>query len=719
MVVLSTLRSRWATLAGSFVALAIGVSLIAVMGLGLASTFDPPERAPERFASSPVVVMGTDTLTVEVERGPGTARVSKKLEHPHPVDARLVRELRALGPVVVDTGGAAVDAVGVDAPVDDVRRVVGERAEVLTGDERRRADPGAEQDAEALVAVNSALGTAGGVTTFVSVFVVASTFAFAVAVRRREFGLLRTAGATPGQLRRLLLAEATVVGVLAGAVGCRLGVWGAPRLAGAMVDAGLAPQWFAMGDQAWPLHAAFWAGLLVALCGAWAASWRAGRIGPAEALRESSVDSGTMPLGRRLLGYGLLLAGTGLLAWSLGTDPSGLLKRKTYMTQPMVLVVAVALLAPLLVRPVARALRLPGAVGMLVRENTAASLRRTAAIAAPVLVTVALAGSLLGSAETITASKAGEARARTAADLVVTGGADGGLRVGGGRVAGATLSASASTAVYVREERSALIRSDARAVTDPAALVEVARPPVVAGDVRDLDDRSIVVNEEWERAEVGRQVDVRLGDGRAVTLRIVAVLGVGTGDNGAYVTAANAPSAPVDRIDVKLEEGADAGAVAAGLRTTTGGQVATVDEWLAASHPRTSPTTRNGLWLVLGIALVYTAIALANTLLMANSARSQELTALRLSGATRTQVLCVVAGESLFAVAIGAVLGAAVSAVNLAGLSAALTTLAVPVSVAVPWAEMALATASCAAVAVLAAWLSCPRPRTRTRTRTR
>ncbi|MFF3339673.1 hypothetical protein [Streptomyces flavidovirens] len=63
--------------------------------------------------------------------------------------------------------------------------------------------------------------------------------------------------------------------------------------------------------------------------------------------------------------------------------------------------------------------------------------------------------------------------------------------MGGGRVAGAALSPSVSTAVYVREERSALIRSDARAVTDPAALAEVGRLPVVAGDVRDLDDRSI------------------------------------------------------------------------------------------------------------------------------------------------------------------------------------------------------------------------------------
>ncbi|WP_349362052.1 ABC transporter permease [Streptomyces sp. H27-C3] len=229
-VALSALRTRWATFVGSFVALAIGVGLMTTMTLGIAASLDPPTRTPQRFASSPVVVRGTDTLTVEMRRGPNTARVSKKLAHPHPVDADLLRDLRALGRVErngnrsdavgVDT---PVSAVGVDAPVGAVRRAVGDRAQVLTGDDRALADPGAEEDAEALVTVNAVLGTAGGVTTFVSVFVVASTFAFAVAVRRREFGLLRTAGATPGQIRRLLLSEAAAVGVLASAVGCLAG----------------------------------------------------------------------------------------------------------------------------------------------------------------------------------------------------------------------------------------------------------------------------------------------------------------------------------------------------------------------------------------------------------------------------------------------------------------------------------------------------------------
>ncbi|MGW1885747.1 FtsX-like permease family protein [Streptomyces sp. NPDC001970] len=693
-VAFAALRTRWATLLGSFVALALGVGLLAAMGLGLASTFDAPVRPPERFAEAPVVVMGRDTLTVEVERGPGTAEVSKKLAHPQPVDIELLHDLQALGPVATD---AHPNAVGVTADPAAVRRVVGDRAQVLTGDDRRRADPDPQRDAEALMTVNSLLGTAGGVTAFVSVFVVASTFAFAVALRRREFGLLRTAGATPGQLRRLLLTEAAAVGVLASAAGCALGAWGAPRLARLLVDGGIAPEWFAIGDHTWPYHAAFWTGLTVAFAGVWAASRRAGRTGPAEALREADADSGAMPFGRLLLGGTLLLTGAVLLCWTLATDPADLLKRKTYTTQPMVLISAVAALSPLLVRPLARLVRLPGATGLLVGANAAAALRRTAAVAAPVLVTVALAGSLMGSAATVTAAKGAEAREQTSADLIVTGEA---LRHPG-RMPGTVVSGSATTAVFVRVDRTALIRSEARAVTDPAALATVARLPVVAGDLRDLDDRSIVVNEEWAEHRVGETVDVRLGDGRPASLRIAAVLAGGTGNNGAYVTAANAPAAPLDRIDVRPAAGADRTAVAMALRAT-GGEVRTADAWAAATHPRTSPRTRLGLVVVLGIALVYTAIVLANTLLMAGSVRSAELRSLTLAGATRGQVVRVVAGESLLAVAIGVLLGGAVTAVNLTGLAAALATLSAPVTVDVPWTALGASAGACALIAVVA-----------------
>ncbi|MFF7979701.1 ABC transporter permease [Streptomyces sp. NPDC007901] len=803
-VALHTLRTRWTGFAGSFVALALGVALLTVMGLALAATLDAPDRAPERFAAAPLVVRGADTLRVATPIGDRT----QPLAEPRALPAAAVAALRRLGTVTPDrsftvrvpggpgdlvahpwsvaafapygiasgraprtadevvvsgswtragrrlrTDHGSVTVVGtvtdrgfehavfytdaraarlaprstqlvVDADVTAVRNAVRDvpGVRVLTGDGRRYADPDPDRDRAALTALNALFGTAGGVTAFVSVFVVASTFAFAVAQRRREFGLLRTAGATPGQLRRTVLAEALLVGVVASAAGCVLGGYGAPLLVRRTVDSGLAPAWFRIGaharpyaqlgwQSAWPYYAAFATGLVVALCGALAASRRAGRTGPVAALHEADVDNRPMTRSRWLFGTGLLLTAAVLLF--LGT-PGDLLHRKTYVSRPMLLITAVALLAPVVVRPLTRLLtwvpaQLPGAGGLLVREHAAAAVRRTAAVAAPVLVTVALTGSLLGTTATLNAARAAEVRDRTAAAFVVTPPGGDGFDAGTLRalraVPGAEMSASARSAVYVLEDGVALIRSEARAA-DPAALAATARLPLAAGRTADLDDGSIIVNEEWERHTVGRKVRVWLGDGTERTLRIAAVLRTGTGDNGVYVTPANGAGAAVDRVDVALRDGADPAAVAAGLRAALGergGRVRTADRWIAAVSPGTDRTTRLGFLLVLGIALLYTGISLVNTMVMATADRTRELALLRLAGATRGQALRLVGAEALTVVAVGALLGLLVAGLDLAGVAAALRLQSAPAPVRLPWPALGSAVTACALLAVTAA----------------
>ncbi|KKD04805.1 FtsX-like permease family protein [Streptomyces sp. WM6386] len=780
MLALRTLRSRWTAFIGSFVALALGVAVIAVMGLALASSLDAPERAPERFAAAPVVVKGQDTLHVPTSIGDRTQRLAQ----PRPVPAGTVAALRELGRVTQDrtfvvhgdlvghpwstaafapyeltagrapraadevvatddrttvgqrlrTGRGVVRVVGtvgalgfenalfytdaraaalspvstqlvVEADAASVRRAVDGRARVLAGDERRLADADPERDAEALTTLNALFGTAGGVTGFVSVFVVASTFAFAVAQRRREFGLLRTAGATPGQIRRTVLTEALLVGGPASAAGCALGAYTAPWLAERVVDGGVAPAWFAIGDHVWPYHLAFWTGLSVALCGAVAASWRAGRTAPTQALREAAVDERALPLGRLLCGAALLITAAVTLTIALVTDPGDLLHRKTYVSRPMLLITATALLAPALVRPLTRVL---APCGMLVRSNAGAAVRRTAAVAAPVLIMVALTGSLLGATATLNEARATQARERTVCDFVLTsptGFAPDTLRHLHA-IPDAEVSATASSSVYVLEEGVALIKSEARAA-DPRALAATTRLPLTAGRVTDLDDDSVIVNEEWARHEVGRRVTVWLGDGTRRSLRIAAVMPVGTGDNGVYVTPANARGAAVDRVEVT-------GGTAAGLRRVLGAtdvSVLTRDEWLRTTYPTatftdTDEKTRLGLLLVLGIALLYAGISLANTLLMATSDRKREFASLRLAGATTGQVLRLVATEALVVVAVGALLGLLVTALNLGGMWGALDLLSARSPLRLPWPELGAATGACALLAVVSAVLS-------------
>src|SRR5262249_25475223 len=87
----------------------------------------------------------------------------------------------------------------------------------LTGADRGQADvpdaAGQSADLIPLAAVS------GGLMTLVAVFIVASTLALAVQLRRRQIALLRAVGASPGQLRRLVLSETLLVAAVAVGLG--------------------------------------------------------------------------------------------------------------------------------------------------------------------------------------------------------------------------------------------------------------------------------------------------------------------------------------------------------------------------------------------------------------------------------------------------------------------------------------------------------------------
>lgn len=70
-------------------------------------------------------------------------------------------------------------------------------------------------------------------------------------------------------------------------------------------------------------------------------------------------------------------------------------------------------------------------------------------------------------------------------------------------------------------------------------------------------------------------------------------------------------------------------------------------------------STRLANVVILGIALVYTLVAIANTLMMKVAARSRELKALGFAGATRSQVIRALLAEALITVAVGALVGIA------------------------------------------------------------
>ncbi|MEU1405868.1 FtsX-like permease family protein [Streptomyces sp. NPDC005728] len=585
-----------------------------------------------------------------------------------------------------------IDALVALGATDKVREAVGKDAAVLTGQDRHQADASEDRDREALDNTVTLVPVMASVAGTTAVFVVASTFVFAVIQRRREVALLRTVGATPRQVRRMIRNEALLVSGFASMVGTVLGLFGAQLLADLLIGLGVSPPWFRVEPSLhWtvlaPLAAAFLVGVLVALCGVAVAARRAGGIRPVEALREAAVDdSGTTP-GRLLLGAVGLVCGAGLTVWIALGDPAMVLSPSAYALALLVPVLAAAVLAPLAVGPFTRLLMWPlrgcsGPIAMLVRESVLTSRRRTAATAAPILLTVGLTFSLLAATDTLGAARESGLQNQVRSEYALAPDGTPGIspqvveKVS--RIDGVQVSAPVLTTLYTHDEDR--LEMNDGLVMDSAALQRMTDLKVVDGSLDTLDDHSTVLPDLWGR-KAGSTLTVLMADGEEADLRIAATYHALRGEDVAYLpqrfagTAVYARDGLARRAYISLESGTDRAAATTAIRKAvagTGARFVTRDQLVASESAYARHLTEVRQRSITVIVVMFCFIAVLNTLLMATADRRRDLAVLRMAGATPKQVMRFFVAESLLVAAIGVSLALIATALNLTGLWGAL-----------------------------------------------
>ncbi|HEX3513940.1 MAG TPA: ABC transporter permease, partial [Trebonia sp.] len=134
-------------------------------------------------------------------------------------------------------------------------------------------------------------------------------------------------------------------------------------------------------------------------------------------------------------------------------------------------------------------------------------------------------------------------------------------------------------------------------------------------------------------------------------------------------------------------------------------RVVPVSAWSAAVNDQQAKQNQVGLELLLGIAIAYSAIGIASTLLMSASGRRSELALLHKTGATRRQIVWFIAAESLVLTLLGIVLSAVVFGLVLGCLYLALAGEVGSVSVVLPWPLVGAVLAGCVLIAVLTSTL--------------
>lgn len=556
------------------------------------------------------------------------------------------------------------------------------KLEVLSGGSLARLEaPAATGMQDATVPLVS---TFGGFAATAAVFVVAGTFGFSVSRRIREIGLLRAVGATPGQIRRMISAEALLVALAAAGIGAPLGYLFARVLKSLFGHADALPAGFTLHDGPIPALVGIGAAVVTTQIAALAAAFRAAKVKPTEVFGAAPGKRRiVVPVLRWLLGLGGIGGGIALLIVSMHL--SGDNGASSSVGIVFTFMFGVAMLG----RPIARlgvalvgrlTALFGGAPGQLARANGASDPARISAVATPIALTVAFICTVLFFGTTVASETVAQSKARTTAEFVVDGADRAGL--GGdavARIAGlpGVAAASGTVATTVFDKSSAEgMPVDARGIgPDTARVLDLG---VSSGDLAALTGDGTValgkIRADALGKSVGDRVRLWLGDGTPVDLRVVAVYDHGFGFGDALlprdVALRHSTVGAYDKVFVTAAPGADKTALARALAAE--GRVLDRADYLGeVRHDADREAWANVL--LLGVIGLFTAIGVVNTMVMATGQRGREFAVLRLSGTTRRQALAMMRHELAVVAAIGIGLGTAITWVTLGAFSHGIT----------------------------------------------
>jgi putative ABC transport system permease protein len=584
-----------------------------------------------------------------------------------------------------------VDTIGVlAAPGTDIgqlrRRVqaavAAHAAVALAGDDRGLAEfPEARASSETLIALAALFG---GMAVMVAVLVVASTLALSVQQRQREIALLRAVGATPWQVRRMIIGETIIVAALATALGCLPGAYLGHWLLDQLAANGLLPAAAAF-RQGWiPAVATVGVALLTALAAALVAGRRAALTQPSEALAEADTQWRWLSWGRLLLAL-LFLAGGVALAIMTMTVMTGPTAASTAGPTVIVVAIGLALLGPGVTKVMTAVLQplraVSGLAGELAMLTARAHSPRVAAAAMPIMLATGIATALLYVQTTQVAAAERAYTENLRADVALTS-VSGGLapdllgrvrRLAG--VAGASEYVTSTGFVEYPHDRAQSEEGwPLQGLTAEGAAHTIA-VSATAGTLAGLRGNTVALPTQHARAlgrGVGDTIRMRLGDRTQVELRVVALLSAGSGsqpilmaaDLLAVHTAAGLPT----QILVRAAPGADTRRLTAALIELAGrwpGVVLAGRGELTAAHGQQQQTQAWVNYLLVAMIVAYTAISVVNTLVLATARRRREFALLRLTGSTPGQVLRMMTMEGVLIAVIGIVLGTAASTTTL------------------------------------------------------
>ncbi len=540
------------------------------------------------------------------------------------------------------------------------------------------------------------------IALFVGAFLIFNTFTIIVAQQTREYGLLRSLGASPRQVTASVVAEAAVVGVFASAVGVGVGflvAWGLQRL---LLAFGMNLPANGLVFQVRTLVVAMALGVGITMLSAILPARKAARIPPIAAMRETIAHARSIKtrgiVGGIVFAVGAVLVGLGLL----GVVPNEL----AWVGGGAVLVFAgFGMASATVARPLAGLISRPlprmfGAPGQLARENSLRNPRRTATTAAALMIGVGLIAFVSVFSASIKASASNGLDRTLRADYIVTGATGFGQTTPFTPLVAGRLQPkpeiAALSPLRVGEWR---LGDSPRFVSavDPETVNRVIDLGVVTGSTTGLAQGGVMLRDVVA-------ADLGLGVGDRLTMRFARtgtqrIPVVGTFHNGAAVQSDYLISMPSFQSNFSQDQQQDTsvfltaaeGYTPAHVRATIDGVVRefptakVMDQAQMKADQAQQIDRMMGLMsALLMLAVIIGLVGIANTLGLSILERRRELGLLRAVGMTRHQTRSMIRWEAAVVSILGAVLGIVIGilfgwAVVASMKDSGVTTFAVPV----------------------------------------
>jgi putative ABC transport system permease protein len=549
-----------------------------------------------------------------------------------------------------------------------VARVLPGNVEAVTSEQAAKESASSVKDA--LGFFKTGLLVFAVISLIVGAFTIFNTFSILVAQRARELALLRALGASRRQVLGSVLAEATIVGLVASAVGLGLGVLFALLLQKLLKAFGLDLPTTTTQFLPRTVVVSFVVGLGATLAASVLPARRAAKVPPVAALRaDYEVPAGSL---RRRIAVGVAVTAAGLAALLVGLF-GGLHNGLPLVGLGALLTfLGVTILSPLVARPLAGAIGVPVArltttAGRLGRENAIRNPRRTAAAAAALMIGLGLVGTVTVLASSVKASTTAVFDRSLTADFALST-----------KQFTPSISPSLATELARRPEVSGVtelaqgdwrLRGAHKQVygATPSGLRQTLNVRVLSGDYDSLDRGEVMVEERTaknDKLSVGDVIPMTFAKTGTREVRVGAIYARNELLGGYTMSLDQFDANFTDRLDFVVLAKTAPGATAATARRAleaVGADYPNVqvrDQAQVKAEQRQQINSLLGLiTALLALAIVIALFGIVNTLALSVFERTRELGLLRAVGMTRRQVRRMIRAESVITSVMGAVLG--------------------------------------------------------------